>query len=345
MPKEVFLIGPGYIGLNVLDNLLEHGYSITVLVRRQNAADELAKSGVKAVMGQLDDHDVISKQSAQSDIVIHTATADDMPSVKAVIEGIRKRVAGGAETIYIHTSGTSFLSDDSKSAYKSENIYRDDKPEDLDALPDSASHRLIDLEIIKARQEFGAKAKLFLILPPLIYGVVKKHQKLSIQAPTMARFALKHKYAGHVGKGKAVWSTVHVADLARAYLLVLQWAETSPEAATTSNPYFFCENGEEISWGEIAEMIGEQLHALGKVDSAQAKEVPREQWNDLFGAYSSVVIGANSRSRAHRVRDLGWTAKEQEIRKAFQTEELPLLLEEKGEFNGYGRAAASGASG
>lgn len=344
MAKKLLLIGPGYIGLTVLDNLLQDGYEVTALVRRQEAADGLAKAGVKTVLGRLEDHDIISKQTALSDIVIHTATADDMPSVKAVIDGIRERVSQGAKTIYIHTSGTSFLSDDSKSEYKSEKIYQDDKPEDLDALPDSASHRLIDLEILKARQEFGAQAKIFLMLPPLIYGVVKKHEKLSIQVPTLTRFAIKHKYAGYIGKGKAVWSTVHVADLARAYLLILHWAETAPDSAATGNPYFFCENGEEISWYEIARMIDEQLEPLGKVYNNQTKEIPNIIWADLFGPYSAVVVGANSRSRACRLRELGWAPKELDIRTAFQTEELPLLLSETGTFNGYGKAAASGAS-
>lgn len=344
MSPKVFLIGPGYIGLTVLDRLLENGYDVTALVRRREAADELSKLGVKTVSGTLEDHATISERTAASDIVIHTATADDMASVKAVIDGIRQRASRNLNTIYIHTSGTSFLSDDSKSAFKSDTIYYDDKPQDLDALPDSASHRLIDLEIINARAEFGEKAKIFIVLPPLIYGVVKPHNKLSIQVPTLTRFAIKHKFGGHVGQGKAVWSTIHVADLARAYLLILKWAESASDNVALGNPYFFCENGEEISWGEIAGMIGDKLHAAGKADDSQPKEIPKEQWADLFGPYSAVVVGANSRSRARRVRELGWTPKEKTIRQAFDTEELPLLLEETGEFSGYGKPAASGAS-
>lgn len=33
--------------------------------------------------------------------------------------------------------------------------------------------------------------------------------------PNLTRFALKHKYAGYVGKGKAAWSVIHVLDLAK----------------------------------------------------------------------------------------------------------------------------------
>ncbi|OQO02588.1 hypothetical protein B0A48_12116 [Cryoendolithus antarcticus] len=344
MSKKVFLVGPGYIGLTVLDNLLNDGYEVTVLVRRREAADDLSKSGVKTVLGTLEDSAIISEKTASSDIVIHTATADDLRSVKAVIEGIRQRSSRDQKTIYIHTSGTSFLSDDSKSAFKSDTVYHDDKPEQLDALPDSASHRLIDLEILKARAEFGTKAQLCIVLPPLIYGVVNKHSKLSIQVPTLTRFALKHKYAGHIGQGKAVWSTVHVADLARAYLMILHWAESAPDSATSGSPYFFCENGEEISWGDVAGMIGKGLHSAGKVDAASAKEIPGQEYVDVFGPYSAVVIGSNSRSRANRVRELGWSPRERRIREAFEVEELQLLLEETGSFAGYAKPAASGAT-
>jgi nucleoside-diphosphate-sugar epimerase len=345
MAKKLFLIGPGYIGRTIIDELSKDEYDITALVRRQEAADELAKINVHSVFGTLDDGDVISRQTAASDIVIHAATADDMSSVKAVIKGIRQRAGEGKKTIYIHTSGASFLSDESKGQYKSDTIYHDNKPEELDALPDSASHRLIDLEIINARKELGAEAKIFIILPPLIFGAVKHLGRLSIQVPTMSRFALKHKYAGYVGGGKAVWSTVHVADLARAYVLILHWAEQAPDKVSLENPYFFCENGEEISWSEIADMIAENLQPLGKVDDAKSKVVPEADYGDLFGPYSTVVIGANSRSRAQRVREMGWNPREKTIREAFKTEELPLVLEEKGEFRGYDKPAASGATG
>jgi nucleoside-diphosphate-sugar epimerase len=340
--KSVFLIGPGYIGLEVLDRLLENGYDVTALVRREEAAQDLKKRGAKSVMGTIADKDIITKQSALSDIVIHTATADDMPSVEAVIDGIDQRAKQDKFTIYIHTSGCSFLSDDSEGAYKSDQIYSDKKPADMDARPDSSSHREIDLAIIKARNRLGQKAKLFIMLPPLIYGATK-NDRLSIQVITLARFALKHKYAGHVGKGKAEWGTIHVSDLSHGYLTMLKWLESSPPEAALEHPYFFCENGEEISWGDIAAFIGEELKAAGRLDDASPREIPKEQWDDLFGMYSSVVVGANARNRADRLRDLDWKPTHRDMREAFKKEELPTLLSETGEFNGYGRAAASGS--
>jgi len=48
---EVFLIGPGFIGLEVLEELLKEGYQVTALVRREVAAAELHQKGVKTILG------------------------------------------------------------------------------------------------------------------------------------------------------------------------------------------------------------------------------------------------------------------------------------------------------
>lgn len=341
--KKVFLIGPGYIGLEVLDRLLENGYTVTTLVRRKEAAEELKqKQNVEVVMGTIDDQDLITQQTAAHDIVIHTATADHLPSVQAVIKGIEQRAAEDKHTIYIHTSGCSFLSDDSHGAYGSDKIYTDTQPTDLDARPDTSSHRGIDLAILAARKKLGTKAKLFIILPPLIYGA-STHGKLSIQVITMARFALKHRYAGYVGGGKGIWGLVHVKDLSYGYATVLKWLEDSPDVAGLENPYFFCENGKEATWGECAAFIGKELKAVGKVDDASPREIPKEQYVDLFGKYSDVVIASNARNRAERLRQLGWRPKHTDVHQAFKDEELPVLLKETGGFNGYAKEAASGS--
>lgn len=342
--KAVFHVGVGYIGRELLDRLLEEKYDVTALVRREEAAKELEQEGVGTLRGSLDESAKIEQQTEKSDIVFHTATADDLPSVQAVIRGIEKRAAAGKHTIYIHTSGTSLLSDQSGGQYRSDEVYSDKRPGQIDALPDSASHRLIDLEIVRARERLGTKAKLFIMLPPLIYGSNPKHDRLSIQVITMTRFAIKHKYAGHVGKGKAVWSLVHVTDLSRGYMTLLHWLEKSPADTALEAPYFFCENGEEISWGEIAGMIGKQLKAAGRVEDPTPKEIPSDQYDDLFGMYSAVVIGSNSRSRAERLRELGWAPRQAAFKDAFEKEELPIVLKEDlGDFHGYGKPAASGS--
>ncbi len=327
--KKVFLIGPGFIGREVLDLLLAESYTVTTLTRRENYATELQQSGAKTVLGSLDDKDIITEQTLAADIVIHTATADHLPSVEAVIAGIEQRASQGKTTSFIHTSGTSLLSDDAKGNYKGDKIFYDDKPEDIDALPDSASHRLIDLAIVRARQKIGTKAKLVIMIPPLIYGVNPQYKRLSIQMPTLTRFALKHGYAGHVGKGESVWSQIHVADLARGYLSILHWLESTDAAKVLENPYFFCENGFEFAWKEAVAVVGKVLFDAGKIKSHEPRTIPESDFGDVFGGHTAWVVGSNSRSRANRLRELGWEPKEKHLMESLVEDETKVILQEK----------------
>ena len=168
--KHVFIVGPGFIGWNVLDLLISEGYKVTGFVRRKEHADQIKASGASVVMGDLNDRDAIADQAAQHDIILHTATADHLPSVEAILDGIRHRAQQGRMTVFIHTSGTSVLADGSMNAYKSDKIYHDNVRAEVDSVPDDAPHREIDLAIAKAQKELGDKAKLAIMIPPLIYG-------------------------------------------------------------------------------------------------------------------------------------------------------------------------------
>lgn len=331
---SVFLLGPGFIGLEILELLLREGYQVTTLVRREEAKARLEKLGSKTILGSLDDGDIIRNAAAAADIVIHTASADHQPSALSVLEGIAERAKSGKSSIYIHTSGCSAINDNSNSEYASEKIYEDDKPETVDSIADDAPHRSVDLAILKRRNELGDKAKISIVLPPVIYGLGKEN-RLSIQIPTLARFAIKHGYAGYFGKGKAVWGQIHVSDLARGYLTILHYLERTSGGEVLENPYFFIENGDEYSWERCAEEIGRALQKAGKIQDPTPKQIPSELYGDLFGDWSAAVVGQNARNRANRLRALGWKPQEKSTFDSFVSDELPILLAEKGDFNGY----------
>jgi hypothetical protein len=78
-----------------------------------------------------------------------------------------------------------------------------------------------------------------------------------------------------------------------------------------------------LQWGEIAAFIGKDLHTAGKLTDPTPRQIPEDEYNDLFGKYSLVVIGQNSRNKAERLRDLNWQPKEIRMREAFAKEELP----------------------
>ncbi|OGM49499.1 NAD dependent epimerase/dehydratase family protein [Aspergillus bombycis] len=180
------------------------------------------------------------------------------------------------------------------------------------------------------------------MIPPVIYGVSTREKRLSIQLPTMVRYSIKHGYPGVIGDGLAVWNQVHVKDLARGYLTLLHWLEHASCEHVAENPYFFCENGQELSWGQCAAEIGRVLHKAGKVADPTPKTIPPEHYNDLFGEYSGLVIGSNARNRANRLRKLGWEPQEKSTFASLTEDEIPMILQETGEFRGYAAPVASG---
>lgn len=324
--KNVLVVGPGFIGWNVVDRLVSENYRVTGLVRRAAHGQQLQLSGAKSIISDLDDSITIKNQTIQHDVIFHTATADHLPSVEAILAGVAERAKQGKSTIFIHTSGTSVLNDNASGEYEGDRIYHDNKREEIDSVPDDAPHRRIDLSILRAQKEIGDKAKIAIMIPPLIYGFNPQHRRLSIQIPTLTRFALKHGYSGHVGKGFSVESQIHVHDLARAYIVLLHHMESSAAAEFLANPYFFCENGHDTSWKAIAVMIGQGLHKAGKIENPEPRTIPESEYGDLFQEFTGATIGLNSRSRAVRLRELGWKPIDRSVGDSYEMFELPELL-------------------
>lgn len=85
-----------------------------------------------------------------------------------------------------------------------------------------------------------------------------------------------------------------------------------------------------MSWHEIAVLIGSALHRKRKIENPSPKTIPQSQYGDLFGEATPDVVGCNCRHSADRLRKLGWKPKQPGLREAYEVEDLPLLLEEKG---------------
>ena len=147
-----------------------------------------------------------------------------------------------------------------------------------------------------------------------------------------------------VGKGRGVESNIHVLDLARAYIVLLHHLESEPASSTLANPYYFCEctGDNEPSWSDVANVIGNSLHQASKIQDPKPKTLDSSLYSDLFGDFTGAVVGLNSRSRAVRLRELGWEPKEKDWKRSYVEDELPEILKENtGGFGGYKGMVAS----
>src|SRR5262249_47186865 len=131
-----------------------------------------------------------------------------------------------------------------------------------------------------------------ILCPCLIYGQGSGANPDSIQIPNLIRQAVKSGVARYIGAGENVWSTVHIDDVATAYLRALE--------APRPGAYYFIENGE-ANFRRIVESIARLLKCPAQswgMEEAIAEWGPQAAWFSL---------GGNSRIRADRARrELGW---------------------------------------
>jgi nucleoside-diphosphate-sugar epimerase len=282
---NIFLTGAsGYIGGSVALALREAGHRVRGLTRDERTAGLLAASGIEAVIGSIDDADLLSREASAADAVIHTASADHAPSAHALIDAL----AGSGKAL-LHTSGSSIVADDAHGDRLSDVVVDEDTP--LVVHPLKQARRDIDLAVLEAA---GRGVRSVVICPGLVYGVGRGLKRDSVQVPFLAANARGKGIVEIVGSGRNVWSNVHLDDLVPLYLLALKQAP--------AGSFYFAENGES-SFRDLGDALAGRLGLPG-VASVPVDDAVLA-WGEARARFS---FGGNSRMRANRARrELGWS--------------------------------------
>ncbi|KAI1760525.1 NAD(P)-binding protein [Hypoxylon sp. FL1150] len=313
MAPKIFLTGAtGYIGGDALYSLVKAhpDYEYTVLVRNEERGKPVAAAypNVRLVYGSLDDTEVIEKEAAAADVVVHTAdSSDNMPSAKAIAKGLAAGHTAEKPGYWIHLCGTGILTwyDAAHERYGQapipEQKYHDiDDIERIVSLPDSAIHRDVDKVVIAANDLAGVKT--LIVGPPTIYGTGRGPTNTrSIQVPGIVDFTLTNGFAPIQAPGLTEWDNVHIHDLGDFFVLAV---EAALDPAKNSNPeifgpraYFFLESGVH-KWSEVSKWVASEAAKQGLIPEAIAKEIDIPK------------LGTNSKSVAARAKKyLGWEAK------------------------------------
>lgn len=87
--------------------------------------------------------------------------------------------------------------------------------------------------------------------PPTIYGTGRgEGNTRSIQLPDLAKGFLQKGHGFQVGVGESYWTNVHVRDLSKIYLKLVEDAASGGKGATWgAEGYYFAEGGEHVSTG------------------------------------------------------------------------------------------------
>ncbi|PQE24605.1 hypothetical protein CJF31_00011247 [Rutstroemia sp. NJR-2017a BVV2] len=290
------------------------------LVRKQEHADAVKKLGVEPVLfNGLQDTEQIRKISADYDVVINNASAQDAAAAKAFIEGLGDRKAkNSSEVYYIHTAGASSFGDNPiTGSYHETRVFSDTDPDIAEYIKKRNEHteyhqRTTDLTVIETGEAVGVRT--YIIMPPLIFGRgTGPFNTISVQIPSMIRGALAAKKSGMLKECTAVWSHVHVQDLAELYKILFTkvFIEKAGEDQVPSGRkgIYFAETGE-ASWRSVAEEVGKVGKDLGRLETEKLQEIDIQEaanrWTGGSVEYVEAAFLSNSRTRAELSRSLGW---------------------------------------
>ncbi|QRV78495.1 NAD(P)H-binding family protein [Ceratobasidium sp. AG-Ba] len=291
VPESIFILGTtGYIGGAIFSAIRKTypNVPIAALVRNPSHNDAVKARGARIVQGSHSDHDIITKEASQADLVVNCADADDLPLIKAILKGMKQRKESGVKTpILIHTSGTSVVGDppSGEATEWSKKVWNDANPEDIRSIDIKQPHRTIDVEIFEAHDRREVDA--YIVCPSCIYGIGDGPVKrITQQIPNVIRAALREK-------------------------------KVQPTTSAYENFYFGSAGTHE--WGSVAKSLAPLLHEKKRVESPEAVSIK-------LGSDLDFNIGNNSVSTADRGRALGWKPHHESLEESLR-KDLDYILE------------------
>ena len=188
---------------------------------------------------------------------------------------------------------------------------------EIRSLPPTALHRNTETILHDTIAKHGDKINIAIMCPPDIYGkgkgLVKTHSAL-IPFFIHAAKGIKSGKPFYYNEGANTRSWVHIEDLMRLYLHVVEAAVSSSSSTSTSTSSgdFFNENGyyfastQEHSQIDVAKAVGGILHKHGVIKDAEPVQIGLEELDGMAAVYPAFpklaryLFASNSRTRAER---------------------------------------------
>jgi nucleoside-diphosphate-sugar epimerase len=277
---RVFLTGAtGFIGTEVIRDLIKAGHTVLGLARSEKGAAALAAAGVEVHRGDLEDLNSLRSGAAASDGVIHCGFVHDFSRFAEVCEIDRRAIEtmgdalAGSDRPLVITSGTG-MGMAAPGQPATEDHYNPNHPN-----PRAASE-------LAAEAVAGRDVRVTVVRLPQVHNTEK--QGLVTPAIHLAR---EKGVAAYVGDGLNRWPAAHVLDAAPVYRLAL---EKGPNRARY---HAVAEEG--VTAKEIAEAIGRGLK-IPVVSMSPEEAAGHFGWLGFFAGMDMPASSALTQQR------LGW---------------------------------------
>ncbi len=263
---KVFVTGAtGWVGSEVVRQLVEAGHQITGLARSNDKAAALAATGATVVHATLDDLDTLRSAASAADAVIHTAFnhdfsrfAENAEQDRRAIETIGGALEGSNRPLLV-TSGVALLAPGRIAT-------------EADMPPSDPSYPRRSEAAAQVLADRGVRVAT-VRLAPSVHGL-GDHGFI----PILIALARQTGVSAYVGDGLNRWPGVHRLDAARLYRLVLEQGATQPVYHAIAD--------EAVPFRQIAEVIGRRLGL-----PVEPRDSAHFGW---FGAFAGADMPASS---------------------------------------------------
>ncbi|KAF2806935.1 NAD dependent epimerase/dehydratase family protein [Mytilinidion resinicola] len=335
----------GFIGGSVLSTLLETQFAslknikLAGVVRGENNASVLKSKGIQPEIIQgIEDLGLLRKIAREYDVIINSAFAFQTEAAKALLRGLGDRSKQtGKQLHFIQETGTSNIADRPiTGTYHEDRVFSDKDDiysylEERNAAEEYAQ-RTTNIVIPQLGLELGVKT--YIIQSPTIYGIgTGFFRKTSIQIPVLTRAAIKAGQALLLGDGKAVWDYIHIADLSTMFEFLLAKILDGDRIPSGKEGMYFSETGR-YAWRDLMQGIADAGKDLGVLKTNELKPITLEEGVQVgYGSsapFVELAYASNSRSRAHKIRELGWKPQktEEDFQKNFRDDFVAVLIQQ-----------------
>ncbi|KAF3768919.1 NAD(P)-binding protein [Cryphonectria parasitica EP155] len=301
MAYKVLLLGAtGYLGGTVLTDLERAGdFDVTCVVRPER---EACMSGrrTRLLVVSHDELGKIEDACAEVDVAINAATSDDLHLTRAINRGLARRT--GRKGVLVHISGTQLIESAPTGRLEDVPKYDDLDVEQIKSIPDTALHRLIDLEV--SRADLADEITASIICPGVIFGRGSGPLKtISSPFPNLVRLALRNRRVTYAGEGTNIWAHVQAQDVSDLIIRSIRHNLGAAGAKPAGfERFYFAENGEHQKL-DLCTKMASVLHANGAaVEAATPVSVSPDSPRAPSWANRTTARCWANRAR----RELGW---------------------------------------